>query len=44
MKNLVKNLKPELIEAFASQLRGEIIIPENATYNETRKVYNGMIN
>ena len=44
MKNLVKNLEPELIEAFASQLRGEIILPENASYNETRKVYNGMIN
>ena len=44
MKNLVKNVEPELIEAFASQLRGEIILPENASYNETRKVYNGMIN
>jgi len=44
MKKLVKNVEPELIEAFASQLRGEIILPENAAYNETRKVYNGMIN
>src|SRR5210317_451941 len=44
MKNLVKNLEPELIEAFASQLRGEIILPDNTAYSETRKVYNGMIN
>ncbi|ULC60170.1 FAD-binding protein [Flaviramulus sp. BrNp1-15] len=43
MKNLVKNLQPESINAFASQLRGDIVLPENTSYNETRKVYNGMI-
>jgi len=44
MKNLVKNLDTSLIEEFASQLRGEIVMPKDANYNETRKVYNGMIN
>lgn len=44
MKNPVKDLNPELIEAFTLQIRGEIILPTNKEYNETRKVYNGMIN
>jgi len=44
MKNLVKNIVPSLIEDFASQLRGEIVLPSSPHYNETRKVYNGMIN
>jgi len=44
MKNLVKNVDPSLIEAFSSQLRGELIMPTDTNYNNTRKVYNGMIN
>ncbi len=44
MKNLVKNVAPSEIEAFAAQLRGRIILPSDADYNDTRKVYNGMIN
>jgi hypothetical protein len=44
MKNPVKNLDPSLIEAFATQLRGELVMPTDATYNKTRQVYNGMIN
>jgi len=44
MKNPVKNLDNAIIEAFASQLRGELVMPTDADYNETRKVYNGMIN
>jgi hypothetical protein len=44
MKNLVKNVDPSLIEAFSSQLRGELIMPTDSNYNNTRKVYNGMIN
>lgn len=44
MITLVKDLKPELIESLASQLRGELIKPIDASYNETRKVFNGMIN
>jgi len=44
MKNSVKDLNPELIEAFTLQIRGKIILPTNIEYDETRKVYNGMIN
>ena len=40
MKNSVKSLDTSLIEEFASQLRGEIVKPSDADYNETRKVYN----
>ena len=43
MKNSVKSLDSSLIEEFTSQLRGEIVMPSDAEYNETRKVYNGMI-
>ena len=43
MKNLAKNLEPELIDAFTSQLGGQLIRPTDTNYNETRKVYNGMI-
>jgi len=44
MKNLVKNLDTSIIEEFASQLRGKLVMPTDNHYNETRKVYNGMIN
>ena len=43
MSTAVENLEVSKIEEFASQLRGEIIMPSNANYNETRKVYNAMI-
>ncbi len=43
MKNPIKNLDSAIIEVFASQLRGELVMPTDADYNETRKVYNGMI-
>ena len=43
MSTAVENLEDSKIEEFASQLRGEIVMPSNANYNETRKVYNGMI-
>jgi FAD/FMN-containing dehydrogenase len=43
MTALVKDLKPELLEALASQLIGRLIKPTETTYNETRKVFNGMI-
>jgi len=42
MKN-VKDLSPEAINSFKSQLIGSIVLPSDTTYNETRKVYNGMI-
>jgi len=28
---------------FKAQIRGEVILPDNQNYNESRKVYNGMI-
>ncbi|UKM65184.1 FAD-binding oxidoreductase [Flavobacteriaceae bacterium GSB9] len=43
MKTLVEDLKPELLEALASKLRGQIISSNDKNYNATRKVYNGMI-
>jgi hypothetical protein len=44
MNNVIKDLAASTIETFSTQLRGEIIIPTNAGYNQERKVYNGMIN
>lgn len=44
MSNLVKDLNVDVIEKFTSQIRGEIILPGNSNYDETRKVYNAMIN
>jgi hypothetical protein len=43
MTTLVKNLDGSAIEEFAAQLRGKIVLPEDSNYNETRKVYNAMI-
>ena len=43
MKISVNNLDASIIEEFALQLRGDIVRPSDADYNETRKVYNGMI-
>ncbi len=39
----VKDIDSSKIEKFASQLRGKIIMPADALYDETRKVFNGMI-
>lgn len=43
MSNLMKNINTSVLEEFASKLRGRIVKPTDADYNETRKVYNGMI-
>ncbi|MBK5212534.1 MAG: FAD-binding oxidoreductase [Flavobacteriaceae bacterium] len=43
MKNSAKQLDPSIIKTFAAQLRGRVILPSDADYNETRKVYNAMI-
>ena len=43
MKNSVKKIDESIIDAFASQLRGKLIKPSDENYNETRKVYNAMI-
>ena len=44
MSKIVKDLNTSKIEEFASQLKGEIVMPSDANYNETRKAYNEMIN
>lgn len=44
MTTLVKDLKPKILDELASQLKGQLIKSTDATYNETRKVFNGMIN
>ncbi|HZK68977.1 MAG TPA: FAD-binding oxidoreductase [Paludibacter sp.] len=43
MNTLVKNIDAGVITKLATQIRGEIILPNHPDYNETRKVYNGMI-
>ena len=40
----IKELDPTSIETFQSKLRGKIVMPEDASYKDTCKVYNGMIN
>lgn len=44
MKNTIKDLAKYKIDSFALQLRGKIVMPSDADYDNTRKVYNGMIN
>ncbi len=39
----VKDLNPEIIEQFSQKLRGALVMPKDAGYHETRKVYNAMI-
>jgi len=41
--NTIKTLDPASIELFKEKLRGKIVLPEDTAYNDTRKVYNGMI-
>lgn len=36
-------LAQQTIDEFRAQLRGELIQPGDSTYDEARKVYNGMI-
>lgn len=43
MTTAIKDLNPQLIDELASKLRGKLIMPSSKNYNETRKVYNGMI-
>jgi hypothetical protein len=44
MPNLVRDLNRSVIQEFSSKLRGEMILPEDSKYDESRKVYNAMIN
>jgi FAD/FMN-containing dehydrogenase len=43
MTKKVKDLDLNLIEELRTQLRGELILPSDKEYNDTRKVYNAMI-
>ncbi|WP_276388512.1 FAD-binding oxidoreductase [Eudoraea chungangensis] len=42
-KQKVKELDNSLVEAFKNQIRGELILPQDTTYDESRKIYNAMI-
>lgn len=44
MPNLVKDLDANIIKEFASQIKGSVILPNDSNYEESRKVYNAMIN
>jgi len=44
LRTKVENLSTSIIEEFTAQIRGELILPQDSNYNDTRKVYNGMIN
>jgi len=44
MKTIIRDLVGDKIEVFAAQLRGKIVMPSDASYEEERKVYNGMMN
>ena len=41
--NSVKNIHPSLIEKFVTDFGGKIVMPNDVNYDETRKVFNGMI-
>ena len=43
MKNSIKDLNYSSIDQFRNQIRGEIVMPSDLHYDETRKIYNGMI-
>lgn len=44
MPNVVKDLRTNLIEEFAGTIKGEVILPGHANYEDARQVYNAMIN
>lgn len=43
MENLIKDIDSSLVENLTSQLRGKVVKPSDKEYDETRKVFNGMI-
>ena len=43
MQKTIKEVDASKIEAFGAQLRGKVVMPADAAYNDTRKVFNGMI-
>ena len=44
LKTAANSLSTSIIDEFAAQIRGELILPQDSNYDDTRKVYNGMIN
>ena len=44
MNTSVKDLAALTIDAFSSQLRGKIVMPSDVSYDQERKLYNGMMN
>ncbi len=43
MEHLVKDLDPKVFKDLSLKIRGNLILPQDALYDESRKVYNGMI-
>jgi len=43
MKKSAKDLNSKVLSTLKAQLKGKLILPADTTYNDTRKVYNGMI-
>ncbi|MGQ1784240.1 MULTISPECIES: FAD-binding oxidoreductase [unclassified Saccharicrinis] len=43
MINSVRDVQKDTQDEFASKIRGKLVFPECAEYEESRKVYNGMI-
>lgn len=39
----MKAIDASTLEAFKTELRGELILPQDTSYDDARKVYNGMI-
>ncbi len=43
MNKAIKDLNPSVIDALASKLRGKLVKLQDPDYDETRKLFNGMI-
>jgi len=43
MIQAVKTVSETTLEEFATKVRGELVFPMDDTYNEERKIFNGMI-
>ncbi len=43
MPDLIKDLKSGVLETFQTAIRGRLILRGDADYDESRKVYNAMI-
>lgn len=41
--NTIQNLQEDILQAFATEIKGELIYPNSPGYDDARQVYNGMI-